>query len=87
MTAPLVVIDVDTLRAVVREAVRAELDAARAQPALTACDWIGADDVAALVGVSRAYVRRLDVPRYGSRRTPRFRRSEVEAWIAARPSR
>lgn len=53
-----------------------------------ACDWIDADEAAQLVGVSRDYLRRLrDLPRHGSGRAPRYRRSEVDAYIASRGAR
>ena len=47
-------------------------------------EWLDATEAAKLIGVSRDYLRRLDVPVHGSRRKPRYLRSEVEAFIATR---
>lgn len=47
-------------------------------------DWLNATEAAALIGVSRDYLRKLAVPVHGSRRKPRYRRDEVEAFMATR---
>ena len=72
----------ELVRVTVREAVREALaDGAAAGPS----EWIGADEAAQLVGVSRGYLRRLQgLPVHGSRRAPRYRRDEVEAFVRTR---
>lgn len=82
-TPGVIVITHDELARLVREAVRAEL-AARPAETTRLSDWIDADEAARLLGVSRDYLRKVKaLRRYGSPRTPRFRRDEVEALLAA----
>jgi hypothetical protein len=78
----LVVIEAAELERRIEAAVRRVL-AERTQP--SACEWIGADEAANIVGVSREYLLKLrDVPRHGSRRAPRFLRTEIEAYTRGR---
>lgn len=86
-TTPDLVVQLTTtqLRAIVRE----EVDAALGQhvppaPPDPATDWIDAEAAARILGCSRDYVRRVTgLPKHGSRTRPRYRRSEVEAFVAA----
>ncbi|WP_236516833.1 helix-turn-helix domain-containing protein [Sandaracinus amylolyticus] len=48
-------------------------------------DWIDGDEAARMLGVSRDYLRRVQgLPRYGSSRARRYRRSEVDAYLRDR---
>jgi len=79
-----IVTTAEELRALIRE------ELARAVPA-NADEWMSADDVAKMLDVKRstipALVTREGLPCYRPGKGYTFRRSEVEAWIRARPSR
>jgi len=72
------------LRDMLTEAVRAALDA-------KADDWIGPDEVAAMLGVARSTVPSLvardGLPAARVARGYRFRRKEVVAWLEERIAR
>lgn len=62
-----------------------ELGAARALASRPAnhSEWIGDDEVAAITGYAVAYVRKLrDLPVHRVGRKRRYRRSEIDAYIA-----
>lgn len=88
MSAPVIVVSPEELARIVREAVRAELEARSTAANEPACEWIGDDDAARILGVKRDTLRKirgLPVHRVGRRR--RYRRAELDAWIArGRPS-
>lgn len=89
MTDParVVVVTADELRQLVREAVRAEL---AARPNVDD-DWIDQRTVARMLCVKPAtipgYVKREGLPAHRGGRFYTFRRSEVIAWMEARPLR
>lgn len=73
------------LRRVVADEVRRVLEERSANAARPDVDWIDGDEAAQMLGVSRDYLRRVrGLPRYGSPRTPRYRRSEVDAFLRER---
>lgn len=83
----LVVIEEDALRALIRDEVGKAL-ASHAPASPSACDWIDATEAARILGCARDYVRRVrGLPRHGSRRAPRYARTEVEAFVRARNGR
>ncbi len=71
------------LRRIVEECMRNVLNE-RDDRAIEACEWMGPEDAAHLIGVSRDYLRKLKVPVHGSPRRRRYKRSEVEAFIESR---
>jgi len=76
------------LRRVIADEVRRALETRGNEPAAPPVDWIGVDETAALLGVTRDYIRRIrGLPRYGSPRSPRFLRTEVEAFLRDRAGR
>lgn len=89
--APSMVVQLTTaeLRAVVADEVRRALAERDVTPANDpATDWIDGDEAARIVGVSRDYLRRVrGLERYGSRRSPRYSRREVEAFVRSRAGR
>lgn len=83
---PLIGIDRDELAALLVRAAEEGAKRALAANAAPSCDWLDRDAVARLVGCAPDYVRRLDgLPRHGSKRLPRWKRSDVEAWLVTRP--
>lgn len=78
----------EQLRELVREAVRAELGG-KAPANDTSAAWLNTAQAAKLTGLSvrtlQNYVNDQKVPYYRDGREPiRFRRNELEAWVAAR---
>lgn len=98
MTAPLVVIPLDELERIVRRAVD---DALEAREAAAASDWIGDEEAARILGMKVSSLRKglqpsslagphpvlEGLPVHYAGRVRRFRRSEVETWLAARGRR
>jgi excisionase family DNA binding protein len=88
ISARMVLLDADELRAIVRDAVADALRAAKPQ----ASEYLDLQETADLLGVTkttvRTYVRReaLPVHRLGAR-TLRFARVELERWMVERASR
>lgn len=81
----LVVMTEADLRRIVADELRRALADHTPAPAAAPVDWIDAGEVATILGVSRDYVRRVEgLRRYGSPRRPRYRRSEVEAFLRDR---
>lgn len=83
--APLLVTMTESdLRRVIADEVRRALEERASEPHVDV-DWIDGDEAARMLGVSRDYLRRVrGLPRYGSPRTPRYRRSEVDAFLRER---
>lgn len=83
----LVLVDLDDLTALVREAVRAELSAVPADQS----EYLDARKLAELLGVARTtvpqLVKREGLPTIRLGRAYRFRRAEVVAWLEARTVR
>lgn len=87
--ALVVQLSTDELREIIAAEVRralAERDASTTSSPVV--DWIGAEETASMIGCSRDYLRRVEgLPRYGSRSSPRYLRSEVEAFLRGREGR
>jgi hypothetical protein len=77
------------LERMIRDAVLRALADRDVKPANDpAVDWIDADEAARLLGCCRGYLRRVrGLPRHGSPRSPRYRRSEIEAFLRDRAGR
>lgn len=87
MTA--VLVDLEELRRIIREEMRA---AARATDEPTAEAWLDTEQAAAVLGVHARTLRRLvrtqHLPTHRvAARTFRYRRDELEAWMARRGSK
>lgn len=68
------------IRAIVRE-VLTELLAERAATAAP-CEWLSAQQAADLLGCNVRTLARKGCPRHGSGRLVRYRRDEIEQWLA-----
>lgn len=81
-----IVVSVDELAELVRDAVRAEFERRDDRP--EPCDWIGVPEAAELLGVHPDTVgkmaRKHGLPVHRVGRKLRFRRSELEAWVESR---
>lgn len=72
----------EQLAALIADAVHRALDARAAE---RPSDWCDADEAARTLGCSRDYLRRVQgLPRHGSPRAPRYRRSELDAFLRER---
>ncbi len=80
----------EELRALIRSAVEEaieERDRSKnpRSSGAAATDWIKAEDAATILGVTRGYLRHMkNVPSHGKGRQRRWKRSELEAHMAAR---
>ncbi len=81
-TPQLVVMSADDVRRMIGEEIQRVLSAKPTAPAQPVSDWISADEAASILGVQKDYLRKYEgLTRYGTRRVPRYRRSEVEALL------
>lgn len=82
----IVVASVDELRMIVRDEVQRALAEHNARDANgVACEWIGDVEAAQMLGVTKDYLRKIPtLPVHKVGRKRRYRRSEVDAFIATR---
>lgn len=84
--SPIAVVELDALRSIIREELRAVASAAPRSD-----EWMSADDVARMLGVARttlpALVSRDGLPCYRPGKGYAFRRTEIEAWLLERRNR
>lgn len=79
----------EELAAIVRAEVRAVLEERDREASPPVSDWITAEEAAAMIGYCVEYVRRRkDIPSHSigpaGKGRRRYRRSEIDAWLAQR---